>query len=269
MKRRSFFIAAASGLMLARRAHAASPASPPASFYGSKRAAVMVSGGTISTPTNFSAAVRTVQRDLYPPSVAILLIINASLPADRDAMERRLKGYYAADGFDAESLHHYSGADARRKLSSALGVFVGGGETYLLLRDLAESGLLGLLRERVLDGLPYHGTSAGANLAGPVIGCSNDFPVVDIPSRTALGVFPAVINPHHPKQGDSDYAARAAKIRGYRRVNPGETVLGIGNGAIAQLTGSEVNLRHGPGFLYGPTSKVLAEGPVPELSKPA
>lgn len=226
----------------------------------------MVSGGMITTEAGFLPAIQAAHRTFYPAGRPILMVLNATLPEERDAMEKRLAQYFASNGFAAESLHHHSGGTARRKLNAAAAVFVGGGETFLLLHELQDTGLLGLLRERVLDGLPYHGTSAGANLAGPLIGCTNDFPVVDLVSRAALGVFPAVMNPHHPPVHDTEYAARAGKIQRYRRINPTDTVLGLTNASVAVLQHRQVSLTSGMGFLYGSINRPLALGPIAELS---
>ena len=226
----------------------------------------MVSGGMITSPAGFLPEIRAAHREFYPAGPTILLVLNASLPEERDATEKRFAQFFGADGFHVESLHHYSGAAARKKLSSAQAVFVGGGETFLMLRELQDTKLLGLLRERVLDGLPYHGTSAGANLAGPLIGCTNDFPVVDLASRAALGVFPAVINPHHPLATEAEYAARAAKIERYRRINPADTVLALTNGSVAVLQHNQIRLASGHGFIYSSASRPLPLGPIPELN---
>ena len=84
----------------------------------------------------------------------------------------------------------------------------------------------------MLAGVPFAGSSAGANVAGLIIGTTNDFPTAEIPTRAAFGFLPATINPHHPlPDAKADYDTRAGKIRGYLRFNPEETVLGLGNAA--------------------------------------
>jgi len=53
-------------------------------------------------------------------------------------------------------------------LSAAEGVFIGGGNTFVLLQDLYEHDLVATLRNRIAAGMPYAGTSAGSNVAaGP------------------------------------------------------------------------------------------------------
>lgn len=239
----------------------------PHNFHTTPAASVMISGGTITKDGKLTEAVRAAHRLHYGERKKILLILHATEPARRDADEKKMAELFAEDHFTVESLHHWEGAAARRKIAEAEAFFVSGGETFLLLRTLYEADQLDLLRERVLAGVPYNGTSAGSNVAGPDIGCTNDFPVVDVPTRQALGVFPAVVNPHHPKSTDAEYAGRVNKIRGFCRLNPGETVVGIGNGAVVRLHAGQVTVEHGPVFYYhGNEARELKEGPAPEFT---
>lgn len=241
------------------------PAAP--NFFTSPRASVIVSGGKITLNEKFILPVRAAHQMHFGSQKKILLVLHATIPAERDLMEKRLQKMFAEDHFEAESLHHWEGAEALRRIASAEAIFVSGGETYLLLRTLIETGQLKAIRQRVLAGVPYHGVSAGANLAGPVIGCSNDFPVVDVPSRAGFGIFPAVVNPHHPVLGTPEFEERQRKVKGYARINPGETILGLGNGSVARLHAGKVSLVHGPGYLYrDATFRDLADGEILELS---
>ena len=236
-------------------------------FHTNARASVLISGGTITKDGKFLPAVRAAHKVHYGERKKILLVLHASEPARRDADESKLKTIFALDGFQAESLHHWSGDEALAKISEAEAFFVGGGETFLLLRTLMDTGQLGLIRERVLAGVPYNGSSAGANVAGPVIGTTNDFPVVDVPTRSALGIFPAVINPHHPAATDAEFAGRVGKVKIYCRLNPGETVLGMSNGSVTRLHQGRVTIEHGPMFYYhGTDERQLPEGACPELT---
>ena len=87
--------------------------------------------------------------------------------------------------------------DVLEELVAADAVFVGGGNTFRLLRALHALELIEPLRERVRDGLPYLGASAGSNVACPTIGTTNDMPIVEVPSLRALGLIPFQINPHY------------------------------------------------------------------------
>ncbi|MDB6127988.1 MAG: hypothetical protein JWM35_1884 [Verrucomicrobia bacterium] len=236
-------------------------------FHTSAQASVLISGGTITKDGKFLPAVRAAHLRHYGERKKILLVLHASEPTRRDSDEAKLKAIFALDGFQAESLHHWSGDEARAKIAEAEAFFVGGGETFLLLRTLIDTGQQELIRARVLAGVPYNGSSAGANIAGPVIGTTNDFPVVDVPTRAALGIFPAVINPHHPAATDPDFAGRVGKVKIYCRLNPAETVLGMSNGSVARLHQGKVTIEHGPMFYYhGAEERQLLEGSCPELT---
>ena len=135
-------------------------------------------------------------------------------------------------------------------------------------------GELALIRERVLAGVPFAGLSAGANVAGLIVGTTNDFPTAEIPTRIALGFLPATINPHHPvPETKADYEVRVGKIQGYLRFNPDETVLALANAATVRLHEGRVVLAAGRAWIYqasGARELVLGE-PIPELApvKPA
>ena len=88
-------------------------------------------------------------------------------------------------------------ATGRRQIETAESVFVGGGNTFRLLKILQEADLLAPLRERALGGMPYLGASAGINLAGPTIRTTNDMPIVEPRGFDALGLVPFQINPHY------------------------------------------------------------------------
>ena len=191
-------------------------------------------------------------REHFQKCRTIALVLHATIPSDRDAMEIRLQAAFRhLGGQKAESLHRHDEKSAKLWLQSADGIFVGGGETFVLLRELYRAGHLELIRERVLAGAPYAGSSAGANVAGLLIGTTNDFPTAEVPSRTSLAIFPAVINPHHPdRRNRGDFDGRAAKIGIYLKHNPDETVFALGDAGMARLHGGKVTLVSGNGWIY-------------------
>lgn len=235
-------------------------------------ASVLVCGGAMMKGDHFADALLPVLRQHYAGVKKVVLVLHATHPAERDQVEQRLRAAFAhLGGIAAESLHRQDAAGQHVMLEQAEAFFVGGGETFVLLAELYRTGQLEIIRRRVLAGVPYGGTSAGANIAGLRIGTTNDFPTVEIPTRTALGIFPAVINPHHPApEAKSEFDGRAAKIKGYLQFNPGETVLALGNAAIARLHGGAVTMSAGGGWVYraGGVRALQAGAVVPELTAP-
>lgn len=235
-----------SGFALAALAQAA-----PA-LHTSPQASVLVIGGATLNDGHFLADVRKTLQAHFAGCQRLVLVLHATHPDERDKMEARLQKAFADVGpMRVTSLHHADAAAARQMLATADGIVVGGGETFVLLGELYRTGQLELIRERVLAGVPYMGSSAGANVAGLLIGTTNDFPVADIPTREALGIFPAVINPHHPLPATkADYDARAGKLRAYLKFNPAETVLALANASSARLHGGRVTITGGAAWLY-------------------
>jgi dipeptidase E len=228
------------------------PATAAPSFRTSPQASVLVIGGSMMAGNHFSDPTLPAMRNHFQGCRTVALVLHASHPSERDRMEARLQeAFVHLGGLQATSLHRRDAAGAIALLEKADAIFVGGGETFVLLGELHRTGQLEVIRRRVLAGVPYGGTSAGANVAGLVIGTTNDFPVADIPSREALGIFPAVINPHHPETSvPGDFSARSGKIRVYLQFNPTETVLALGNAAIARLHQGRIEFLVGSGWIY-------------------
>ena len=113
-----------------------------------------------------------------------------------DAYTQVARDRFQKMGIAVSGVHERS--DPIEAVLSVGGVFTGGGNTFVLLRDLYERGLLPILRERIAEGMPYMGTSAGSNIAGLSIGTSNDMSIVHPPSFDALKAVPFNLNPHYP-----------------------------------------------------------------------
>ncbi|MCS6800326.1 MAG: dipeptidase PepE [Chloroflexota bacterium] len=122
--------------------------------------------------------------------------------AQHDAVTARVQEAFAPPGVTVIGLHRV--ADPRAALAEAQALFVGGGNTFRLLKALQTFGLLDLVRRRVEAGdLRYIGASAGANVACPSIRTTNDMPIVQPSSFEALGLLPFQINPHYVEGASS------------------------------------------------------------------
>jgi dipeptidase E len=115
--------------------------------------------------------------------------------ANRDAYTEVARKRFEAMGFDLGSLH--AAADPRAAVEAAEAAFVGGGNTFRLLKALNDLGVLASLRARALAGMPFVGSSAGTNVACPTVRTTNDMPIVEPPSLAALGLVRFQVNPHY------------------------------------------------------------------------
>ena len=149
-------------------------------------------------------------------------------------------------------------------LAGAEALFMGGVNTYVLLKRLREVGLLPAIRQRVLAGMPYLGASAGANVAGPTILTTNDWNVVALDRFDALGLVSFNINPHY-KETDPAMApgseTRDDRIREYHVVNA-NPVVGLEEGAVACVEDGIVTARGTA------RSKVFRRGQAPTWHQP-
>ena len=122
-------------------------------------------------------------------------------------------------------------------LDRAEALFVGGGNTFHLLGRLHAAHLVEAIRVRVRAGMPYIGSSAGSNVAGPNILTTNDWNVDGLTRFDALGLVPFNLNPHY-KETDAVMApfseTRDERIGQYLHVNP-NPVVGIEEQTLVRI----------------------------------
>jgi dipeptidase E len=177
----------------------------------------------------------------------VALVTAASL-YDETAYFERLKAFLLPlppEGAGVELLHLRWNDRPLETLARAEALFMGGGNTYALLKRLREAALLSAIRERVMDGLPYLGASAGSNVAGPTILTTNDWNVVALDHFDALGLVSFNINPHYTEKDPAmapGSETRDERIREYHVVNA-NPVLGLEEGALVRVEGGVVTAR--------------------------
>jgi dipeptidase E len=131
-----------------------------------------------------------------------------------------------------------------RKIGDADLIVVGGGNTFQLLRECRNRGLLSQVARRVRSGTKYLGWSAGANLACPSIRTTNDMPIVDPGGLDALGLLPFQINPHYLSVALPGHhgETRDQRLAEFAYANP-QPVIALPEGAWLRVSGRAVELR--------------------------
>ena len=179
-------------------------------------------------------------QDFLGSAQRVLFVPYAGVRMSYSDYAANVRERFEAIGYGLDSLHDAD--DVAAAVDQAEAIAVGGGNTFHLLRTLAEHDLLGRIRERVLDGLPYIGWSAGSNVAGPTIRTTNDMPIVEPPSFQALDLVPFQINPHYTDlqppghQGET----RAERIEEFCVANPKMPVVGLPEGTTLRLEGGRL-----------------------------
>jgi dipeptidase E len=114
---------------------------------------------------------------------------------DRDAYATKAGERFDRMGFALESVH--SASTPKQLIEEADAIFVGGGNTFRLLKALYDYDLLESIRGKVEKGIPFLGSSAGSIVACPSLKTTKDMPVVQPPSFDALGLVNFQISPHY------------------------------------------------------------------------
>ena len=148
-------------------------------------------------------------------------------------------------GFGVEPIHTVS--DPKSAVAQAEAIVIGGGNSFHLLYYLYAEDILDGIRARVLDGIPYIGWSAGANIACPTMRTTNDMPIVEPPSLVSLNLVPFQVNPHYIDTHPPDHAGetRDERLAEFIEVNRETTVIGLREGTMLHVEGDTIRLTGG------------------------
>ncbi|MBC9913081.1 dipeptidase PepE [Chitinophaga varians] len=156
-----------------------------------------------------------------------------------------------------KGLHTF--ADPAAAIQEAQGFFTGGGNTFLLVKELLERGLMDKLKAAVEAGRPYMGCSAGSNIGGVSMQTTNDMPIVYPPDFRTMGLVPFNLNPHYldpipdlPHMGET----RETRIKEFHTQHA-TPVLGLREGGWILVKGDQVTLEGRP------TARVFEAGKAP------
>lgn len=175
-----------------------------------------------------------------------------------DDYTAKVQDALAPKNIKVSGLHEFQ--NKKEAIQRAKAIFVGGGNTFLLLKTLYDFDLMFQLRLQVAKGVPYVGTSAGSNLTGLTIGTTNDMPIVYPPSFEALGLLPFNINPHYldPDPNSTHKGeTRETRIAEFHQLNA-QPVLGLREGSWLQIRAGKMMLEGNfPARLFRPNLEAV------------
>ena len=181
-------------------------------------------------------------RDFFAGCRNVYFVPFAATHTGWDSCTANINQALAPLGLDVVGIHTL---DPQTAIQSAEAVFVGGGNSFRLLKQLQLLQLIEPVRRRVTQGeLRYAGASAGSNMACPSLRTTNDMPIVQPPSFDALNLVPFQINPHYLEADPgAPYAGetRSARIEEFLQEND-VRVIGLREGAWLRRDGARLEL---------------------------
>jgi dipeptidase E len=227
---------------------------------------ILLGSGGFRTPERIALLAKCM-REHFGPIRKLLFIPFALQNHDKYVATLLERGLDAGYQIDSLHLHH----DPIKAIWQAEGLFVGGGNTFRLLKSLYDLRLPDVIRTKVQGGMPYLGVSAGCNIACPTIKTTNDMPIVEPPTLIALGLVPFQVNPHyftgssfyqndegemHPHFGET----RDDRLREFHEENS-LPVIGLWEAGLLRCDGNRVEL-------IGTSARIFRRGQEP-LDVPA
>jgi dipeptidase E len=160
-----------------------------------------------------------------------------------DEYTKKAKIAFEKININVRGLHEFD--NKIEALNSCKGIFTGGGNTFLLVKQLYDTKVFSTLKNVVENGVPYFGTSAGSNITGVTMENTNDMPIIYPPSFKTLGFINFNLNPHYldPDPNSKHMGeTRETRINEFHKVKD-IPVLGLREGSWLAVKGTKVVLK--------------------------
>ncbi|MEQ3663006.1 MULTISPECIES: dipeptidase PepE [unclassified Olleya] len=160
-----------------------------------------------------------------------------------DEYTKKAAKAFSKIGITVKGLHEFK--NPVEAITTAKGIFTGGGNTFVLVNALYKFKLINPLKAAVKNGTPYLGTSAGSNICGLTMCTTNDMPIVYPPSFKTLSFVPFNINPHYLDPDPSSKhmgETRETRIKEFHKFNT-QPVVGLREGSWLEVKGQSIQLK--------------------------
>jgi dipeptidase E len=172
----------------------------------------------------------------------ILFIPYAGVTLSYDDYTRKVQHALQPLDIKVTGIHQYE--NATDAVNNAQAIVIGGGNTFHLLHQLYEQQLISVIQEKVNQGTPYIGWSAGSNVAGASICTTNDMPIIEPESFTALNLVPFQLNPHYTDFNPPGHngETREQRLAEFMVLNSEISIVGIVEGSALKLENNKLTL---------------------------
>jgi len=222
---------------------------------------LLISNSTMPGEAYLDYPKHEIKRFLGDKPLTALFIPYAAVTFSFDLYEQKVAERFAELGFQLKSIHHFD--DPIQAVKDAQVIVVGGGNTWQLVRMMHDNQLMKAIYEKVVNGTPYIGWSAGSNVACPTLSTTNDMPIIDPKGFDTLGLVPFQINPHYLDANPAGHGGetREQRIEEFIEINPTLFVVGLREGTMLRIDDDQMRLignRTARIFLKGNTSLELS-----------
>ena len=203
---------------------------------------LLISNSTMKGEPYLDYPKHEIQKFLGEKVVTALFIPYAAVTFSFDQYESKVEERFAEIGHHISSIHHF--IDPVEAIEKAEAIVVGGGNTWQLVRMMHDNRLMDAIREKIEQGTPYIGWSAGSNVACPTLQTTNDMPVVDPKGFDCMGMVPFQINPHYLDANPAGHGGetREQRIEEFLEVNPEITVVGLREGTMLKCENNSLKM---------------------------
>lgn len=174
--------------------------------------------------------------------VTAVFIPYAAVTFSFDEYCEKVEERFAELGHHVVGIHTFD--NPVKAIQNAEAIVVGGGNTWQLVRMLHQQKLMNPIREKVFNGTPYVGWSAGSNVACPTLRTTNDMPIIDPLGFDCFRMIPFQINPHYLDANPDGHGGetREQRIAEFLEVNPNCYVAGLREGTMFKLEDGKLEL---------------------------
>ena len=162
-----------------------------------------------------------------------------------DVYTKKASDAFAEIGIKIIGIHEFE--NPKDAVKKAQGIFVGGGNTFLLVSQLYENNLIAVVKDVVSKGTPYLGTSAGSVVTGLSMQNTNDMPIIYPPSFATFGLLDFNVNAHYLDPDPTSKhmgETRATRINEFHFVES-IPVLGLREGSWLLVQNNKIILKGG------------------------
>ncbi|MEG1498263.1 MAG: dipeptidase PepE [Bacteroidales bacterium] len=156
-----------------------------------------------------------------------LFVPYAGVSMGYDVYTAKVSAVFASMGVNLSSVHTYK--NGLKAVEESECIVVGGGNTFHLVHQMHQTGIMDAIRKKALNGTPYIGWSAGSNVACPTMKTTNDMPIIEPSSFNTLNIVPFQINPHYLDANPLGHGGetREDRIVEFMVVNPDIYIVGL------------------------------------------